>query len=807
MNSDEERPGDELADLFNEALEAPPGRRTRLMSSLRASDPRRADELESLLEAAARPQPLLDAPLEIPIPESTAPQDLEGVALEGLELGPCIGEGGMGRVYEAWQLQPRRRVAVKVLSGGGEHLGPRLSLEAQALARLDHPSVAKVLGAGRGEVEGRPVAWMAVEFIEDATPLTDHAQRAGLDRAERVALLLEAVRAIEHAHGKGVLHRDLKPQNLLVDGTSGRVKVIDFGLARLSDPVHDEERGRTLHGEVLGTLAYMSPEQAAGRHRDVDVRTDVYALGAVLFELLTGAPLHDLEGATILESLAAIQAGRVRSARTLDGSIDADLDSVVSKAVAADPEERYGSAGALAEDLRRWLAGHPVVARRPSAVHRLRLFARRRKGAFTAAAVAAVLLVVGLGIITRLSMDNARKLGEIERRGLAIEAAREELSSVSAAVTRIVERDTASIVDRATAADADAESKIEKRAAARSALADLERLRDLLGTDRTSLRALATAFGRIGDLRWTGWTMDTADADMLWDAKVQAAALWRRALLEDPEDAEATRELVETLTAIANAARGRKRHEEGIPFADEAVMIARRARTAKDAEDAASTLRLIEALFARSDLMIPRASAPQALVDSREALDLARTLPRDDEPGAARQAREEAWALLRIGFWVAREEGDTKAGVRAHSQARETWETSLERTPGRRADEEMYWTVFLWNEIDARCAEGDLEGAAAAFDGARPRLRFYEEHPRSAAAVAALTAMAAVSLDHLPDPEGRRDVEERLGAVWERGVDDEAVEYLGYFVGQLVTPGPLGTALLDGLRGQDPEDS
>lgn len=340
-----------------------------------------------------------------------------------------IGRGGMGVVYRAEQSEPvRRQVALKLLlSHRGSRHAERFREECQTIARMRHPNIAQMLDAGETE-EGHP--FLVLEYI-DGEPLTDFCDQKALDVRERLDLFIKVCEGIQHAHQKGVVHRDLKPSNILVTQQGSQVvpKVIDFGIAKLLDASRD----LTKAGQLIGSPSHMSPEQLQGGGADVDTRADVYALGNVLFELLTGTMVfiaasgsfydymlqitrndpqkpsgrcHELE--TNLESIAA---KRKTSASGLVQQLRGDLDAIVLKALARNREERYPSASGLALDLRRHLDGLPVIAHPGGRRYQLRKLIGRHK----AAVVAATLVILALGIATISTSISLRRARAAER--------------------------------------------------------------------------------------------------------------------------------------------------------------------------------------------------------------------------------------------------------------------------------------------------------------------------------------------------------------------------------------------------------
>ncbi len=313
-----------------------------------------------------------------------------------------LGRGGMGVVYEAEQPSPRRLVALKVIRGEASVDEGHVAMfrrEVEVLARLEHPLIARLYESGRTP-EGQH--FFAMELVRGAT-LSEvlRAHDRPLDPAEvrrRLALFAEIADAVHYAHQRGVIHRDLKPSNLVVvDGSTARVKILDFGLARVTDGDAVATRVTEI-GTIRGTLPYMSPEQASGRPDSIDVRTDVYALGVILYELLTGRLPHDFSSLSIVDALRRIEQAPPRPLREAwrgTGRLDDDLSTIVAKALEKRADDRYASAAALAEDVRRHLAQLPILARPPSTLYQLRKLVRRNPLP-TAFAASVLLFVVAL---------------------------------------------------------------------------------------------------------------------------------------------------------------------------------------------------------------------------------------------------------------------------------------------------------------------------------------------------------------------------------------------------------------------------
>jgi len=359
-----------LTELFAEAIALTPDGRAALLARLRTDDTQLADELASLLAADAEADTALGTGGLVPTVRERGPiSRATRLAIPGYRVLAVLGEGGMGTVYSAEQDAPRRPVAIKVLHARSDNALARFKTEAEIMARLDHPGIARVLEAG--DADGHP--FLVMEHVDGVT-LDRYV--SSLPRARRLALFAALCDAVHHAHVKGVIHRDLKPSNVMVR-PGDRVVVLDFGVARLAEGDRPTT-GDTRAGELIGTPLYMSPEQARLRPDEVDARSDVYTLGVMLYELGCDELPYDLRGLPLAAVTGVICEDEPAPLGKRDPSLRGDLEAIAAKALRKDPTERYQSAAALGDDVRRLLAGLPVSVRMPGTLEQLRRFVRRR---------------------------------------------------------------------------------------------------------------------------------------------------------------------------------------------------------------------------------------------------------------------------------------------------------------------------------------------------------------------------------------------------------------------------------------------
>jgi serine/threonine-protein kinase len=445
-------------EILWEALQRSAGERARYVEEACGGDADLRALVDDLLQAHGEAGSFLETPILEGAPAHAA-EPHEDDAIGPYRLLERLGEGGMGVVWKAQQSSPvRRTVALKLMRLGlaSTQFVARFEAERQALALMDHPNVARVLDAGTSG--GTP--WFAMELVE-GRPITAYCADRALPLRDRVRLFLDVCRGVQHAHQKGVIHRDLKPSNVLVAVHDGKPvpKVIDFGVAKAAGVRLSESTMVTQAGQVMGTVEYMSPEQACLGEADVDTRSDVYSLGVVLYELLTGttpvgkdrwrdAGLGEilrivreeeppLPSARVAETASA--SGRSASVRRAVAEVRGDLDWIVMRCLEKDPRRRYESASALAADLERHLEDRPVSAGPPSAGYRMRKFVRRHPTATAASALGLVLLAGGVAFAFRVQSEGAAEAVRASRLEEGVASALEEARSAGEQAAKSVD--------------------------------------------------------------------------------------------------------------------------------------------------------------------------------------------------------------------------------------------------------------------------------------------------------------------------------------------------------------------------------
>jgi eukaryotic-like serine/threonine-protein kinase len=401
-----------LKELCNLALEREPSERNAFLAEACLGDEELLREADSIVARATSGGGILCGPIwkkfgvDAPGVLDREPIQWVPAAIGHFRILRVLGEGGMGIVYEAEQDHPRRHVALKTikLALANAQMLRRFDRESQALARLHHPGIAQVYEAGTAETEFGPVPYFAMEFIH-GTPLCQYTESRRLGTRERLEMMARVCEAVEHAHQNGIIHRDLKPGNILVDET-GQPKILDFGVARVTDSDIQLTR-QTDVGQLIGTLAYMSPEQVTADTQELDARSDVYALGVILYELLAQRRPYEISD-QLLDAVRTIREEDPKPLSSINRTFRGDVETIVAKALEKDKARRYTSAAAMQADIRKYLADEPITARPASAVYHLRKFALRHKALVSATAIVFVVLITGVIISTREAVKARR---------------------------------------------------------------------------------------------------------------------------------------------------------------------------------------------------------------------------------------------------------------------------------------------------------------------------------------------------------------------------------------------------------------
>ncbi|MCC6970978.1 MAG: serine/threonine protein kinase [Phycisphaerales bacterium] len=407
-------------ELFARLIELPPDAHQAFLDRECDGDEAMRRELESLLShhdtdpSFLEGSALADAGLTSDDLGAQSPSMAAGSTIGRYTIIRPIGVGGMGVVYAARQDSPDRAVALKLVRPGfvSSSMLRRLSREASTLAMLQHPGIAQVYDAGTDHRSGAAIPFVAMELVE-GSPLDKFARERGLSTRARLDLFARVCDAVAHAHQRGVIHRDLKPANILVTHDA-QPKILDFGIARLADRA-GQATLQSEAGQVLGTLAYMSPEQVSGDPARLDIRTDVYALGVILYEMLAGKPPLDVGTASVHAAIRLISEQEPRSIATHDPSLRGDIETIVAKALEKDPARRYGTAAELADDIRRFLHDQPILARPPTRTYLIRKFVRRHRTLVGATTIIFLTLLGGIAATLWQASEARDRTREVEQ--------------------------------------------------------------------------------------------------------------------------------------------------------------------------------------------------------------------------------------------------------------------------------------------------------------------------------------------------------------------------------------------------------
>ena len=601
---------------FEELVGLPAESREARLAELRQVDAGLAAQVGELLRLDASAGTFLE---RSPAPPFAATQ---GQRLGRFRLVRPLGSGGMGMVWEAEQDEPRRTVAIKLLPEARRSAVDswRFAHEAQVLASLNHPGIATFFEAGSEPSGDAEVAWFAMELVPGARDVLTFVRTAGLSRDQRLQLFLRLCDAVAYGHRHGVVHRDLKPGNVLV-AADGTLKLIDFGIARAT-AANELEAQQTRTGELVGTLHWMAPEQLRG-DRTIGPSCDVYGLGVLLYHLLTGEPPFVLAGRALSEVARIVLEDEPTPPRRFAPDLPRDLVWVVLRALAKEPALRYASVAEFAADVQRFLAHEPVQARAAGLGYRLRKFVRRRRGAIAIGiAVLGGLLVGGYG------------LWEGRERALAGERAAWRASATS----RAVQRTTRGLFDA-----------IDETAASRELTVyewlDATAIDERAGGDPAVEQALrevrGSAFRRLG-------RHEEARRDYEQALALQPDVL--RGCASDEERAEVhgfgivlQALLGRTLTRLGERDAGARLLQEAVAASTglaEAVRLQVLAERCRFLADENHDLELLAAAAELRDLAARAAHAPSAIAAERWTAKAAAALQRGDE---AKAAAERAW--------------------------------------------------------------------------------------------------------------------------------------------------------------------
>jgi len=687
------------------------------------------------------------------------------------QIGPfriirLIGHGGMGAVYEAEQVNPRRPVALKVIKSGyvSSQLLKRFEQEAHILGRLQYSGIAQIYQAGVADAGHGLQPYFAMELV-DGLSLTRYALHHGLGTRQRMELLSRIADAVQHAHAKGVIHRDLKPGNILVTA-DGQPKVLDFGVARATDSDLQVTTLQTDIGQIVGTLPYMSPEQVTGDPNELDTRSDVYALGVILYELLVDRLPHDVNRRATLEAIRVIREQEPTRLSSINRTLRGDVETIVGKAMEKDKTRRYQTASALADDIRRYLADEPIAARPPSTTYQIHKFAQRNK-ALVGGLLAVVLALTG-GIIAAswqaLRARRAEAVARLEAERARTQAAKAEqvaafsqsiLSGVDPTIAR--GKDTQllhDILDRAAERiDAELANQPEVAAAIHLTIGKSYRNISEFGPAETHLRAAEKSHTALlgADARDTlrtrvALTMLLARQGKLTEAEaivrpvVDAA---RRAL--GPDD----RDTLEFTSELANVlARAKK--------LDEADALIRRTLERQKSLFGDDDKDVLDSMFILSNCL-------WAQQKSKEAVDVARSLAAARERKVGKDHSDAITALGSLAMMLSAA-GESQASL-------ETYEDTLARARRVFGPHHQSTLTILHNYgIALRGAHRPAEGETVLREALEGRQRVLgEDHPET---ISTLTVLTNSLLDQRQSEQALAMAQRAVAAARRRFGDD-----------------------------------
>ncbi len=643
--------GDRLRDLFLAARALAGDELGAYLDSACGEDLELRAEVESLLESSQRSDlDSADVELAVVSEASRTVTDFDiPESIGAYRIVRRLGTGGMGSVFEAEQANPRRTVALKIINTPWLTPGMvrRFETEVQALGNLQHRGIAQIFEAGSFEMDGGTLPYFAMEYIGGRT-LTHYAEQEKLSVPDRLDLIARICDAVDHAHRQSIIHRDLKPGNILVS-ERGHPKVLDFGVARVTQA---DVRAATVHtavGQLVGTLPYMSPEQVSGEVDELDLRTDVYSLGVIAYELLTGKFPYDLGHGSIPDAIVAIRDEEPEPLDQHGRELGGDVKTIVHRALEKEPDRRYQSAAELAADIRRFLRHEPILARPQSTWYRAQKFARRNQALVTGGAVFLVVVLASLGIMAQLYLRSESERVAKEREATRATAVSSFLLDDMLAAARTIEGgfDTkvVDVLDRAAekAGTRFAEQPLleaEVRLVLGETYRDLGKYAEAREQGRLSGVLFAEQLGR-GHQRTIMSNIIEATAANFMDEPEQAEALARDALARARPALGPT-----SLTTAAAASRlgeilqKQKKHEEAEELLRMAIEIFD--------DDASSPNDQIEPRLSLAASLHVRGQVKEATVILRETLALSERHSGSEHPATLSTKNNLIGALLAI---------------------------------------------------------------------------------------------------------------------------------------------------------------